>query len=302
MGLRIRGTGHAVPKNILTNDMLAQMVDTSDEWIVSRTGIRTRHRATDETVRSLAHDAAAQALAATDIDTKRIGLVLCATVGAEQICPSLACHLQDALALRNDMLAFDINAACSGFIYALITAERLLAPGDCALLVGSEVLSRLTDFTDRRTCVLFGDGAGAAVVEAADLPFFSTTRIQGDDQALAIKKYIEMDGQVVFRFAVEVIIQGIHEVVEHASRTLEEIDLFICHQANERILASAAKRLGVPLERFFMNLSSYGNTSAASIPLALDEAVRAGVLQRGQRIVLAGFGGGLTSGAIYMEY
>lgn len=282
--------------------MLSKMVDTSDEWIVSRTGIHSRRLAQEETVRSLALEAAQKALDAAQIDRNNISLVICATVQSDQPCPALACCLQDDLNLPNNILAFDLNAACSGFIYALITAQRLLAPGTYALIVGSEMLSRLTDFTDRGTCVLFGDGAGAAVVEQIDAPFYWTSRVQGDDRALSINKYIKMDGPAVFRFAVEVLTQGIRTVAEEAKVPLESIDRFICHQANERILSSAAKRLSLPLERFFMNLGSYGNTSAASVPLALDEAVRSGAVKQGQRIIFAGFGGGLTSGAIYMEY
>jgi 3-oxoacyl-[acyl-carrier-protein] synthase-3 len=286
----------------MTNDMLAEKVDTSNEWIVSRTGIHSRHIAEEETVRSLAVEAARRALDAAGIERDRVSLVICATVQADRPCPALSCYLQSDLGLPTDILAFDLNAACSGFIYALITAQGLLTPGSYALIVGSEVLSRVTDFTDRSTCVLFGDGAGAAVVEGTTAPFHWTSSVRGDDEALTIQKYIEMDGQAVFKFAVEVLAQGIRDVAAKAEVALEDIDRLVCHQANERILTSAAKRLNLPVERFFMNLGEYGNTSAASVPLALDEAVRSGAIEPGQRIILAGFGGGLTSGAIYMDY
>jgi 3-oxoacyl-[acyl-carrier-protein] synthase-3 len=301
-GIRIRGTGSALPRQVVTNDDLAGIVDTSDEWIVSRTGIQSRRIAIDETTRSLALAAARRALEASEIDRARITLVICATMTADQITPSLACCLQRDLGLREQLLAFDINAACSGFIYALISAQRLLDPGGVALVVGSETLSRVTNFTDRSTCVLFGDGAGAIVVEPAQLPFFWSTTASGNEETLSIREHIRMDGQAVFRFATRALSDRIQEVVKKAGCKLAEIDRFICHQANKRIIARAAQQLNVSMERFYLNLASYGNTSAASIPLALDEAVAGNCLMRGQRVVLAGFGGGLTSGAIYLEY
>jgi 3-oxoacyl-[acyl-carrier-protein] synthase-3 len=301
-GIRILGTGSAVPRRVVTNNDLMQVVDTSDEWITSRTGIRARRIASGETTSSLALAAARSALEAADIARARVTLVICATVTADQSTPSLACCLQRDLGLNERLLAFDVNAACSGFIYALITAQRLLDPTGTALVVGSETLSRIMDFTDRNTCVLFGDGAGAVVVEPAPLPFFWTSAVSGGDEALSIRECIRMDGQAVFRFATSALSARIREVVEKAGRRLAEIDRFICHQANSRIIANASRQLGVPLERFFLNLADYGNTSSASVPLALDEAVGEGQVLRGQRVVLAGFGGGLTSGAIYLEY
>ena len=301
--MRILGTGSAAPVNILTNQMLSNMVDTSNEWIVERTGIHTRHIAADnESALTLAHQAARQALDAADVQTDRIKLVICASVTNELRCPSLACNLQRDLGLPEDILAFDINAACSGFIYALITASELLKEGECALIIGSEVLSRITDYRDRNTCVLFGDGAGAAVIGFSTNPIHWTAMAKGDDQKLRIDDYIHMDGQAVFKFAVEALTNGIQTVTEKAGITLADLDLVVCHQANERILASAAKRLGISPDRFFLNLAKYGNTSAASVPMALDEAVRSGQIHKGMRVVLAGFGGGLTSGAVAMEW
>ena len=304
--MRIISTGSAAPEQILTNDMLASMVDTSDEWIRSRTGIETRHIANTETTLSLARDAAEAALATAEqqhgLSRKQIGIVICATVSNEQRCPSLASSLQRDLGLPNDLLAFDINAACSGFIYALVCAERLVTPGRYALVVGSEVLSRLTDYSDRNTCILFGDGAGAAVLASSNLPFSWVAQSFGNDQHLFIDNYIHMDGQVVFKFAVEKLVSNIRAVLTRARLALEDIDLFICHQANKRIIASAARQLGIPLERFFMNLAQFGNTSAASVPLALDGAVRESRLHSGANLVMAGFGGGLTVGAIYLKW
>ncbi|MDR1712809.1 MAG: beta-ketoacyl-ACP synthase 3 [Coriobacteriales bacterium] len=338
MGLSILATGSAHPRRVLTNDDLAQMVETSDEWIVSRTGIHSRYVAETETALSLAREAGAQALAAagynavsaagftagsaagsgcatgrdsgcdsgrnsgSGADTDAIKLVLCASITADAAAPSLACYLQRDLGLPSQLLAFDVNAACSGFVYALIAAERLLNEGETALLVGSEVLSHVVDFTDRNTCVLFGDGAGAAVVRKTTGRFEWLARAQGDDVTLSVRDYIRMDGPEVFRFAVEALVSGARQVVEQAGWALADIEHFVCHQANQRIIAAAARRLGLPLERFFVNLARFGNTSAASIPLALDELARSGRLLRGQRLVLAGFGAGLTSGAVCMEY
>ena len=297
--MRILGTGSARPKAVLTNDMLSTMVDTNDEWIRSRTGIRSRYIADDsETTISLALEAAEQALAASGIDRAGIGLVICATCTNELRCPSIACSLQRDMGLPMNILAFDLNAACSGFIYSLIVASHFVSPGSAALIVGTEVLSRFTDFTDRDTCVLFGDGAGAAIVVADDAPLPWVAEAKGDEHILSVDSHIHMDGQAVFKFAVGTLAKNVQDVLAIAQLGVDDVALFICHQANERIIAAAAKRLGVPLERFFMNLSNYGNTSAASVPLALDEAVRTGRLHSGDIVVLAGFGGGLTAGAV----
>ncbi|MDR3052983.1 MAG: ketoacyl-ACP synthase III [Coriobacteriales bacterium] len=299
--MQILGTGRAVPQNILTNDMLAKMVDTSDEWIVTRTGIHSRHIATTESIESLAVVAAQNALAAAQLTPHDIDIVICATVTNEQATPSLACLLQRDLGLREDILAFDLSAACSGFVFSLITAQGLLQPGQRALVLGAELLSKVTDFTERSTCVLFGDGAGAVLVAPSSKPFYWTTGVRGDAETLTVAPLIHMNGPAVFKFAVEVLAASMHNVITQAGVEVDQIDHFVCHQANERILASAAKRLGVPLEKFVMNLATHGNTSAASIPLVLDEAVRDGIILPGQRIVIAGFGGGLTYGAIYLE-
>lgn len=303
--MRFLGTGSAAPQKVLTNDMLSEMVDTTDEWIRTRTGIQERRIIEDETIVSLALEAAEraceQARKTTDFSYDHIGVVICATATNIERCPPLACRLQRELNLREDILVFDLNAACSGFIYALIVASRFLQKGKHILVIGSETLSRFVDYSDRSTCVLFGDAAGAAVVTADDdtleQNFFWVTEAQGNPEILSIIDVLRMDGQGVFKFAVEALVRNIKQVVEKAQIPLDEVDLVICHQANERIIKSAEKRLGLPQERFFMNLAKYGNTSAASIPLALDEALREGRIKKGSKIVLAGFGGGLTAGA-----
>jgi 3-oxoacyl-[acyl-carrier-protein] synthase-3 len=313
------GTGGALPENEVANGAFAAFVDTSDEWIASRTGIRSRRISSGDTALSLARSASERAIASARIRREDISLVICASVTGETLTPSLACLLQRDLGLREeDILAFDINAACTGFIYALGLARELLRPGGRALLVGSEILSRVTDFTDRSTCVLFGDGAGAVAAEASGGEFHFVSGARGDGESLAIGSipsapnpfsearasppppFIRMNGQEVFRFAVESMTKSIRKVTERAGLAPCEIDHFVCHQANRRIIESAARRLGAPPERFFMNIERRGNTSAASVPLALDELNASGRLRRGERVVIAGFGGGLTYGAIYM--
>jgi 3-oxoacyl-[acyl-carrier-protein] synthase-3 len=321
--MKILGTGSALPDNEVTNDMLAAIVDTSDAWIASRTGIRSRRISDGDTALSLSLAAAERAISDAGIERQNIALIVCATVTNESTVPSLACLLQRDLGLPERVFAFDINAACTGFIYAMELARAWLRDGQLALLIGCERLSRVTDFTDRATCVLFGDGAGAAIVSggaSVDAPRF-ISGARGDANALHIANSqpcpnpfspaappkpepprIRMDGQEVFRFAVDAVVRSVGDVLAQAGRAAEEIQHFVCHQANLRILESAARRLQVPLEKFFINITTRGNTSAASIPIALDELARSGRLRRGERVVFAGFGGGLTYGAIYMTW
>ncbi|GHV10005.1 3-oxoacyl-[acyl-carrier-protein] synthase 3 [Clostridia bacterium] len=316
--MKILATGSALPAGEVTNDMFAQVMDTNDEWIFSRTGIRSRRVSNGDTALSLAVQSAENAL--VGIDRQRIALVICASISAEHITPSLACFLQRDLGLREDILAFDVNAACSGFIYALGIAEPLLREGQYALLIGTERLSRITDYADRSTCVLFGDGAGAVVAEKGkNNVFHFMSGARGDPAPLNIgaappsanpfappgespQMNIHMNGQDVFRFAVEVLVKSAKEVIAQAGKTAQDITHFVCHQANRRIIENAAARLGVPIDRFFMNIETRGNTSAASVPIALDELNATGNLKRGDSVVLAGFGGGLTYGAIYLEW
>jgi 3-oxoacyl-[acyl-carrier-protein] synthase-3 len=318
--LKIISTGSAAPENAVTNEMFSRVIDTSDEWIFSRTGIRSRRISDGDTALSMALDASKRAIASAGISIDDIALVICATVTSEYVTPSLACLLQRDLQLREDILAFDVNAACSGFIYALGVANSLIPPGKYALLVGSEHLSRVTDYSDRATCVLFGDGAGAVIAQKSDGAFEFVSGARGDSDSLYIgamppspnpfadapafspSKRLHMDGQAVFKFAVEVLVKSVREVIARAGRTTEDITHYVCHQANRRIIENAAARLRVPIERFFMNIETRGNTSAASVPIALDELNASGRLRRGDSVVLAGFGGGLTYGAIYLEW
>jgi 3-oxoacyl-[acyl-carrier-protein] synthase-3 len=322
-GLKILGTGSCVPNHSVTNQMLETVVDTSDDWISSRTGIRSRCIANGDTNLTMAKAAAERAIEAAGIKNSDIEVVLCATITNEYVTPSLSCLLQRELGLNEEVLAFDINAACSGFVYALNTAHSLLqkTSNKYALVVGSEVLSKIMDFTDRNTCVLFGDGSGAVVVKLSRrMPFLFNSGARGDNLVLncpAIyesnnpfsqntneKKagFLQMDGSEVFRFAVESIKKSIMALLEKAQVSPEEIDHYVLHQANSRIICTAAKRLGAPIERFFMNIEKRGNTSAASIPIALDEMRTSGRLKRGDKLVLSGFGGGLTYGSVYMAW
>lgn len=321
-GIKIIGTGSYLPPNVVTNEMMAAQVDTNDEWIRSRTGIRSRHLVTDDTCLSMARKAAVHALEQAGIDCDAVGLVIAGTITNHYLTPSLACLLQRDLALPGDILAFDVNAACCGFLYGLKLAQKLLPDlvGRYALVIGCEELSRIVDYNDRSTCVLFGDGAGAAVVAAREgQPFHFYSGARGDSEtlycpaptgqhpfgktAVAVEpSFVHMDGGEVFRFAVESFCRDVKIILQQANLTIDEIDLFICHQANERILLAAAKRLGVPAEKFYANIATCGNTSAASIPIVLDEVNRAGRLVDGSRLMMVGFGGGLTHGAAYFTW
>jgi 3-oxoacyl-[acyl-carrier-protein] synthase-3 len=296
--VKILGVGAYAPERKLTNADLEQMVETSDEWIVSRTGIHTRHIvAPGQSDVDLAEAAARQAVRASGLAGDQIDVIICATFTVPRFVPSAAADIQQRLGIHEDIIAFDLNAACSGFVFALITAERLLRPGQRALVIGSEALSTVTDYQDRSTCVLFGDGAGAVVIEQDGAPFWSKTLVRGGDDALKSDPYIRMQGGEVFKFATRALNQTARDVIAQAGWQPQEVDCFICHQANLRILQNAAKQLEVGMDRFFVNVDEYGNTSAASVPLALAEAYQAGRLHNGDKVVLAGFGGGLTAGA-----
>ena len=312
-GIRILATGSRDARRAVTNDDMARLVETSDEWIRSRTGIGERRFAGEgESTATLAAAAAGEALRALEERGRsraEVGAVLVATFTPSDLVPNTACLVQRELGLPEDILALDINAACSGFLAGLRLAQGLLEqqPGRLVLLIGAEVISRVTDFSDRGTCVLFGDGAGAAVLAAdPERPFWWAGGARGGGEALSCAGIapgnapvgkIRMNGKEVFRFAVEAIPAGIREVLRQSGEDLAGVDWFLCHQANARILSHAAKSMGVPLEKFYMNLDRYGNTSAASIPVALDEMDRRGLLREGMKLMLAGFGGGLTWGA-----
>lgn len=308
-GLRIVGTGHYAPDNVVTNDDLSKIVETNDEWITSRTGIKRRHHVTTEKNQDLAIAAAKMAIDNAGIDKSDIGVCICATVRADNLTPSMACMVQKLLELPNDIPCFDLNAACSGFMYGLQVARGMLLQSDkkYGLVIGSETLSKILDMTDRGTCILFGDGAGAAIVELSDNAYYSVLGSKGDDVVLQCPneqgdRYVTMLGSDVFKFAVTTVPKTIFQLLDKAGVTADDIDLFVCHQANMRIIESVAKKCKQSLDKFFVNLDEYGNTSSASIPIALSELNQKGILKPGMKIICVGFGGGLTWGGAYMEW
>ncbi|WP_279160329.1 beta-ketoacyl-ACP synthase III [Thomasclavelia cocleata] len=310
-GLKVISTGYYAPQNVLNNFDFEKMVETTDEWIVSRTGINKRHIAKKESCVDLGYQAALKAI--EKIDKSKIGLIICATMTPDYFTPSTACLIQEKLGLNDqEIMCFDLSAACSGFVYSLTVAQALLQNLDdkYALVIGSEEISKIIDFTDRNTCVLFGDGAGAVVVGKGTGVFASYNNSAGNLEALkapAIGKmnenhYLSMAGQEVFKFAIKVIPESINAVLQKANLTLDDIDYVVCHQANYRIIKNVYKKMKSSEEKFYMNLQEYGNTSAASIPLALGEMDEKGLLKSGNKIICVGFGGGLTWGAVLMEW
>lgn len=314
-GLRLLGLGKCLPGEMVTNAELARTVDTSDEWITTRTGIRARHFAGDLQNLDLAADAAAKAMTNANVSPDDIGVVLVATFTPDRMSPSVACGLRARLNLPEDAVVFDINAACAGFLYALYTARQLLCANSrpYALVVGSEVISRVLDFADRSTCVLFGDGAAAAVIAQGDKPLYYTAGSRADDdsalycsgvadfKAAGSAPAVHMHGQEVFRFAVEIIPQCIEKLLRDADLELVDVDYVVCHQANLRIIKSVEKRLGARIGQFVVNLQNLGNTSSASIPLALCDLAEQGKLQPGCRVLCVGFGAGFTWAGCLME-
>ena len=310
-GLQLIATGGALPSRTVTNEDLSRVVETSDEWITTRTGIRTRHWCgEEENAATLAIAAARQALERSGLAPEQIACCVCATLSAPDATPSVACQVQRALGLPEDRPALDVNAACSGFVYGTAVARGLLATlgGKYALVVGCEALSRLMDQSDRSTCVLFGDGAGAAVYALAETPFAITLGARGSDAIHAGgpsrtgSAPITMDGKAVFRFAVDALPKSLHKVLEETGLTLDELDWVVCHQANSRIIDHCIKHLNADPAKFYKNMDRHGNTSAASIPVALNELAEAGKLCPGQRVACIGFGGGLTWGGMILQY
>jgi 3-oxoacyl-[acyl-carrier-protein] synthase III len=317
---RVAGTGSFLPGQPVTNDdLVARGIETSDEWIADRTGIRMRHLAEpDVTASQLAYEASIRAIEAAGCQPSDIDLIIVATSTPDYIFPSTATLLQARLGIANGGAAFDLQAVCTGFTYALATAEKFIRAG-CnkrALVVGAEVFSRILDWNDRGTCVLFGDGAGAVVLEASDRPGILASALHADGSHNAILNvpgqvnrgvvtgdpFLRMDGQAVFKFAVRVLGEVAREVVEQAGMAMDDVDWLIPHQANIRILQATGKRLGLSMDRVIATVAQHGNTSAASIPLALDLAVRDGRIQRGQKLLLEGVGGGFTWGAVLLEF
>lgn len=318
---RVIGTGSHLPGDPVTNDQLIarHRLESSDEWIVERTGIRSRHIAGDDTTSSdLALVACRNALDAAGLGPNDIDLLILATSTPDFIFPSTAALLQAKLGMNNGAPAFDVQAVCSGFIYALSIAEKFIASGSHrrALVVGAEVFSRILDWSDRGTCVLFGDGAGAVILEASDHPGILGSALHADgsyNHILSVPGHLSggkptgdpllrMDGQAVFKFAVKVLAEVAREALANAGMGSAQVDWLLPHQANLRIIQATAKKLGVPPEKCLVTVDRHGNTSAASIPLALDGAIRSGKIRRGETVLLEGVGGGFTWGAAVLKY
>ena len=299
----IRGTGSCIPVRTLSNHEIAEFVDTSDEWIQERTGVMCRHVVTEETTVSMAAEAGKRALENAGLPASQIQMILVATISSDVVLPCTACEVQKQLEADN-AVCFDLNAACSGFTFAYNTAQAYIASGmyQNILIIGSESLSNLVDWQDRGTCILFGDGAGAAVVCKTGLERNLNLLDIKPQELTDSETCIQMDGRAVFQFAVKKVTEAVREVLQMNDVTIDEIDYFILHQANKRIVEAAAKRLGVGIEKFPMNLQKYGNTSSASIPILLDELNREGVLKKGQKLVMAGFGAGLSWGADILDW
>lgn len=318
---RVVGTGGYLPKRVLTNQELERMVDTTDEWIRARTGIRERRiAADDEFTCDLAEKASREAIDMAGIDASQIDLIVVATTTADQVFPSTACLLQERLQIHG-CPAFDVQAVCAGFVYALDIADKYIQSGSsqCALVVGAETFSRIIDWSDRGTCVLFGDGAGAMIIERAEQPGIVSTHLHADGafkdllcvptgvstahhDLMAGRAYTEMSGPDVFKWAVTALGDVVVETLESSGLSAQEVDWLVPHQANIRIINATARRLDFDLEKVVVTIETQGNTSAASIPLAFDEAVRDGRIQRGHRVILEGFGGGFTWGSVLLTY
>ena len=319
---RITGTGSYLPPNRLSNEALAAQlardgVETSDQWIVERTGIKARHfAAPDVTSSDLALIAAQRALEAADVDAANIDLIIVATSTPDMVFPSTACLVQQKLGVHG-CAAFDVQAVCSGFVYALTVADSMIRTGAAsrALVIGSEVFSRILDFKDRTTCVLFGDGAGAVVLEASATPGILASELHADGRHVDIlcvpgnvsggqilgDPLLKMDGQAVFKLAVGVLEDVARSVLDKAGRTTDDVDWLIPHQANIRIMQGTAKRIKLPMDKLIVTVDEHGNTSAASVPLALDESVRNGKIKPGDTVLLEGVGGGFTWGAVLLD-
>ena len=312
---QIHGTGSYVPKKFLTNDDLSKIVETNDEWIYTRTGIKKRHISDGESTLDLAYKASIRAIEAARIDKSKIDLIIVATVTSDYAFPSVAGLLQAKLDI-NGATAFDINAACSGFIYSLQIADKMIKGGgfNNALIVGAETLTRLTDWSDRNTCVLFGDGAGAFVIGKSEENKITDiiTGSQGDvdmllycknpdlkdpkENKISQQDHIHMKGAEVFRFATRIMPKTIQDLLDRNNLTIDDLSGVISHQANQRIIDKAGRELKIHKSKLFMNISEYGNTSAASVPIAIDEAIRTYFLKKGDKFITVAFGGGLTWG------
>ena len=318
---KILGTGRYLPSKIYTNDDLKAFVDTNDEWIFTRTGIKQRHITTNETTLDLAYQAALKAIKSAQIDKNNIDLIIVATVTSDFAFPGVANLLQSKLGIEN-IMAFDINAACSGFLFAMQIADKMIKSGAYhhALIIGAETLSRLTDWRDRNTCVLFGDGAGAMVIGQSERNQIKDilTGSQGDEDMLLYCKnpdlkslsenkissqdHIHMNGKEVFKFATRMMPKTLNELFSRNQVTMNDIQYIVAHQANSRIIKKAAKDLDIDINKMYINIDQYGNTSAASVPIAIDEAIEKGLISRGDLFATVAFGGGLTWASALIEY
>ncbi len=328
-GINILGTGSYVPKLKIDNDALSKIVDTNDEWISTRTGIKTRHFNDGESAWFMGAQAAKEAIKSAGISPEDIGLIIDTTATADFYTPSVACVIQNEIGAVN-AFAFDINAACSGFVYGLDTAKRFLQTDEnikYALIVSNELLSRITDFSDRSTCILFGDGAGAVVIERSEKlysdylssdgsgakflyakktfpqhPFRTSQEVNYGSDFDMNDQFLHQNGKEVYKFATKALPTASIKAAEKIGLDIHEIDWFVPHQANLRIIETAAKNLGVSMDKFIITLDKYGNTSSASMPIAFDEAVRDGRIKHGQKVCFVGFGAGLTTGCVIIEY
>ena len=318
---RIAGTGRYLPERILTNADLEKMVDTTDEWIRTRTGVERRHIATEEQSTSdLAFEAAKIAMKEAGVTADDIDLLICGTTSPDLLFPNIATLLQDRLGIHN-CPAFSIEAACTGFIYALTTADKFIRAGEskCALIIGAEIITKLIDWKDRTTCVLFGDGAGAVVLKPSEEPGILSCHLGADGQYRDLLyfpigpsknlfnppeggAYIQMKGNEVFKVAVKTLGAVAEQALEANNISKDELDWLIPHQANIRIIQATAKRLDMPMEKVIMTVQDHGNTSAASVPMALDVGIRDGRIKRGQLLLLEAFGGGFTWGSVLLRY
>jgi 3-oxoacyl-[acyl-carrier-protein] synthase III len=318
---KILGTGSYVPAKVLTNEDLKRYVDTNDEWIYTRTGIKERHIVENEGTLDLAYKASLNALAMAELSPKDIDLIIVATVTSDYAFPSVANLLQAKLGAR-EVMAFDINAACSGFLYLLQIADKMIKAGAYkkALIVGAETLTRLTDWRDRNTCVLFGDGAGAMVIGETDdegiidvitgskgdvdmLLYCKNPEIKDPEvNAISPQDHIHMLGSQVFKFATRIMPKTVKKLLDKHDMKSDDLDCFVAHQANSRIIEKSARDLNIDSSKMYMNIDKYGNTSAASVPIAIDEAVRSGFLKRGNKFITVAFGGGLTWGGALIKF
>lgn len=321
VGSKILAFESYVPQNIVSNDMLSDIVETSDEWINTRTGISNRRITKDENTSTLATEVAKELIKKANIDKEEVDIIIVATITPDYLTPSTACIVQGAIGAKN-ALAFDINVACSGFVYALSIADKFLKSGlyKNAIVIGAEVLSKLVDWKDRTTCVLFGDGAGGVLLQADKEEHILAEDIKADGSSWeAIKGgylpinnpfskedkkdsfFLNMNGRDVFNFATKTVPKSINDVLEKAKVSLDEIKYIVPHQANLRIVEVVAKKLKLSLDRFYLNMQDYGNTSAGSIPIALAEMSKKGLISSGDKIVITGFGGGLTWGSMLIK-